>query len=207
MSAPPAASDNQVSTSTTSTVATAGSVFDNLVRQVTEAVKPNLVEACIQAASNISECTHKEFSALSAVQQERRERDAALLDLLQPGNREQFAHASGVLSELENVEMALDNSKLDVAKAALKKGSSLPHKSAERLRNSIKYWEETLEASPLILSTIEHGYRILFVSTPPPSHERNNASARRHLQLVATAIDDLLRDGRIREVTEKPPYC
>ena len=65
-------------------------------------VKPNIVEACIQEASNISECTQQEFSALSVVQQERRERDAALLDLLQLGNREQFAHESGVLSELDN---------------------------------------------------------------------------------------------------------
>ena len=118
-------STNTTTTTTTTTSASASEVFNNLVRQVTDAVKPSLVEACIAAASTISESTQKEFSALSSVQQERRERDASMLQLTQPDNREQFAHASAVMSELENAELALDNSKTEAARASLSKGKKI----------------------------------------------------------------------------------
>ena len=107
------------------TVAAPSAIFDNLVRQVSEAIKPGLVEACISAASTISESTQKEFSQLASMQQERRDRDAALVELMNPGNREQFAHASNVLAEFENIELALDNSKVDVARTAIKKGKEI----------------------------------------------------------------------------------
>ena len=42
------------------------------------------------------------------------------------------------------------------------------------------------------------------MSPPPPSQERNNASARNHPEFVASAIQELLADGRIKEVSQKP---
>ena len=36
------------------------------------------------------------------------------------------------------------------------------------------------------------------------SQERNNASARKHPDFVVSAIEELLKDGRVKEVTEKP---
>ena len=50
-----------------------------------------------------------------------------------------------------------------------------------------------LGASGFILSVIREGYKILFVSIPPPKVSANNSSALKHKEFVFQAITDLLR--------------
>ena len=75
---------------------------------------------------------------------------------------------------------------------------------AATLKSKVSYWENTLEASPFVLDIIKEGYRIPFTSEPPPSYDKNNASATRNREFVEKSIKELLADGRIRETKIKP---
>ena len=73
------------------------------------------------------------------------------------------------------------------------------------MKASVKSWEDTLQAPPLSCCyMIRDGYQIPFTSTPPPSFEKNNGSALRNSDFVESSIQELLADGRIREVNEVP---
>ena len=53
------------------------------------------------------------------------------------------------------------------------------------------FWRDELKASPHIMHTLEHGYRIPFAVSPPDSVLPNNATARDPAN--ATFLDDEIR--------------
>ena len=65
-------------------------------------VQPSLVEACIAAASTISESTQKEFFALSSVQQERREQDASDTTEQETNKMDQQQYDCGYVHSIPN---------------------------------------------------------------------------------------------------------
>ena len=75
-----------------------------------------------------------------------------------------------------------------------------------RLKASFIFWKNTLKANDFILETIQYGYRIPFISMPPPCYLRNNASCRGHDDFISSEICDLLAKGYIEEV-HSPPHC
>ena len=73
----------------------------------------------------------------------------------------------------------------------------------EKLFKSIGHWQ-LLAAPDFILSIIRCGYKILFISSPPPQLFKNNGSAVNECVFVGDAILKLLRDNRIEEVFSSP---
>jgi len=73
-----------------------------------------------------------------------------------------------------------------------------------RLRNHVDFWQNTLNPSELVLSTIKYGYVIPFVQDPPSVHLKNNRSAYENSDFVLKAITELKVNGCITEVFKKP---
>ena len=71
------------------------------------------------------------------------------------------------------------------------------------LLKSIDYWR-SLGAPDFILNIIRDGYKIPFISTPPPRQFRNNASAFKESDFVGEAISELLSDNRVEEIFSAP---
>ena len=55
-----------------------------------------------------------------------------------------------------------------------------------------------------MLDIIESGYKIPFIQTPTSYYANNNASARNHFDFVSEAVNELLGQRCIEEITEKP---
>ena len=72
-----------------------------------------------------------------------------------------------------------------------------------KLFKSIGNWQ-LLGAPDFILSIIRCGYKIPFISMPPPQHYEKNGSAVNECAFVGDAILELLRDNRILEVFSSP---
>ena len=72
-----------------------------------------------------------------------------------------------------------------------------------RLKNHLQFWRD-IGANSYILSVIEHGYNIPFITTPPGAYLNNNKSARENSEFVVEAITELLRTKAVVEV-DKPP--
>ena len=68
-----------------------------------------------------------------------------------------------------------------------------PQVSVKKLFKSIAHWQ-LLAAPDFILSIIRCGYKILFISSPPPQLFKNNGSAVNECVFVGGAILELLRD-------------
>ena len=75
-----------------------------------------------------------------------------------------------------------------------------------KLFKSIQHWQ-SLGAPDFILSVIRNGYKIPFISTPPPRRFTNNASALKEADFVSEAIFELLRDNRVEEIISPPDDC
>ena len=72
-----------------------------------------------------------------------------------------------------------------------------------KLFKAIGHWQ-LLAAPDFILSIIRCGYKIPFISTPPPQLFKNNGAAVNECVFVGDAILELLRDNRIEEVFSSP---
>ena len=72
-----------------------------------------------------------------------------------------------------------------------------------KLFKSIGHWQ-LLGAPDFILSIIRCGYKIPFISMPPPQLFKNNGSAVNECVFVGGVILELLRDNRIEEVFSSP---
>ena len=72
-----------------------------------------------------------------------------------------------------------------------------------RLRKCLKSWQE-IGASRFILNTVSEGYKIPFVSTPPPIFLNNNQSALNHSSFVNEAVQELLVNNCIEELFFAP---
>ena len=68
---------------------------------------------------------------------------------------------------------------------------------------SIQHWQ-SLGAPDFVFSVIRDGYRIPFISTPPPRRFTNNVSALKEADFVREALLDLLRDNRVEEIFIRP---
>ena len=55
-----------------------------------------------------------------------------------------------------------------------------------------------------MLDIINGGYKIPFITTPPPCKFRNNASARKESDFVTEAVLGLLHDNRVEELYAAP---
>jgi hypothetical protein len=73
-----------------------------------------------------------------------------------------------------------------------------------RLKSAAKYWSEVVKAPPSILSVIENGFSIDFLTEPPSMHFPNNKSSYENSDFVNKAVNELLEFNLIKEVSEKP---
>lgn len=71
------------------------------------------------------------------------------------------------------------------------------------MKASIEFWR-FIGAPKFILDIISDGYKIPFITIPPPVHLKNNGSALEHSDFVNDAILELLQDNRIEELTTPP---
>ena len=76
-----------------------------------------------------------------------------------------------------------------------------------RLHSSLSFWVETLKAPAPIISIIKQGYILPFVSVPEEKFFNNQRSAFEHHSFVSSAISDLLRDGCVKQVPNRPVVC
>ena len=72
-----------------------------------------------------------------------------------------------------------------------------------RLFKSMEFWQ-SIGTLDFILDVIKEGYKIPFISTPPPKHYCNNASAVREADFVDQAIAELLADNHVEELSSRP---
>ena len=72
-----------------------------------------------------------------------------------------------------------------------------------RLFKSMEFWH-SIGTLDFILNVIKEGYKIPFISTPPPRHYSNNASAVREADFVDQAIGELLADNPVEELSSRP---
>ena len=77
----------------------------------------------------------------------------------------------------------------------------------DRLKSALPYWRDVIKAPPSVLNVIEAGYRIDFVTTPPPCEFKNNKSALRNQEFVTQAVTELLELDVIEEVKSVPYFC
>ena len=71
-----------------------------------------------------------------------------------------------------------------------------------RFKASIEFWR-FISAPKFILDIISDGYKILFITTPPPVHLKKNGSALEHSEFVNDAILEFLQDNCIEELTTR----
>ena len=106
--------------------------------------------------------------------------------------QEELAVCTDICQDLRTFEFAESNF------------SKLLHYSVKgRLKASIEFWR-FVGAPKFILDIISDGYKIPFITTPPPVHLKNNGSALEHSDFVNDAILELLQDNRIEELTTPP---
>ena len=86
----------------------------------------------------------------------------------------------------------------------LESGHSLSVKG--NLKNNLGFWR-SIGAPDFILSIIENGYRLPFISFPLAVKLRNNKSARLHADFVDQAVLELVNSGRVRMAKEQPFCC
>ena len=72
-----------------------------------------------------------------------------------------------------------------------------------RLIKSVNYWC-SIGAPQFVLDIIIGGYKIPFITAPPPCQFRNNASARKEPDFVTEAVLGLLHDNRVEELDAAP---
>ena len=76
-----------------------------------------------------------------------------------------------------------------------------------RLGKSLKFWEDTLDPAPWIISCVKEGYKLPLHSIPDHYHKPNQQSALRHQQFVQQAIQELEQNRCVVKVQEVPHIC
>ena len=71
------------------------------------------------------------------------------------------------------------------------------------LKNNLRFWR-SLGVPDFILSVIENGYKLPFISFALAVKLRNNKSARLHADFVDQAVLELVNSGRLRMFKEQP---
>ena len=76
-----------------------------------------------------------------------------------------------------------------------------------RLTANVKFWEQEIQAPPLILDWIRHGYKLPLLSLPDPFERANHKSAVVNKDFVSEAVRDLENNCCIAEVDGVPRVC
>ena len=76
-----------------------------------------------------------------------------------------------------------------------------------RLRASLPFWRDTLQASPMVLRVIESGYVLPLMSEPTQFHGENQPSAVQNAEFVGDSIAELVVGGCVRELMSAPVIC
>ena len=71
------------------------------------------------------------------------------------------------------------------------------------MKNNLGFWR-SIGAPDFILSIIENGYRLPFITFLLAVKLRNNKSTRIHADFVDQAVLELVNSGRVRMVNEQP---
>ena len=121
---------------------------------------------------------------------------ATILALESPTTSEPQANQLNQSNEndLEEVDQITRNNELESGYSLGVKGN---------LKNNLGFWR-SIGAPDFILSIIENGYRLPFISFPLAVKLGNNKSARLHADFVDQAVLELVNSGRVRIVNEQP---
>ena len=94
--------------------------------------------------------------------------------------------------------------------------SSLPRKdqlkddqinlSQGKLNRNIKFWKEVIRPSEFVSNIAEFGYKIPFHTTPVPFRIKNRSSSLQNQSFVEKEIQELLDNGCISEVIDRPEF-
>ena len=76
-----------------------------------------------------------------------------------------------------------------------------------RLKRSLAFWKDVLQAPPPILECIEKGYRLPLKFIPPSHSQSNHKSAELHHEFVDEAIQNLIQNRCIVSKDQKPYIC
>ena len=77
----------------------------------------------------------------------------------------------------------------------------------ERLREHTPFWEQGLEPSQFVLDIVRMGYRLPFITFPPPLEADNHQSALEHANFVEESIGDLVQSRCVQESVSAPTVC
>lgn len=77
---------------------------------------------------------------------------------------------------------------------------------AGRLKNHISFWR-SIKAPSFVLSIIDQGYMLPFVTEPPPFLAKNNQSSFDHRDFVENSIEELLICNCVEELPTQPWCC
>ena len=72
-----------------------------------------------------------------------------------------------------------------------------------RLKQSLAFWKDVLQAPPSILECIENGYSLPLKFLPPPHSQTNHKSAELHHEFVDEAIQNLVQNRCIIRMDQK----
>ena len=76
-----------------------------------------------------------------------------------------------------------------------------------RLKAKSKFWQEVLKAPLPVREWVAEGYKLPFLSLPPPYFRTNQRSALDNVGFVSSAISELLANRCIKEINHKPHIC
>ena len=76
-----------------------------------------------------------------------------------------------------------------------------------RLKHSLAFWKDVLQAPPPILECIENGYRLPLMFLPPSHSQTNHMSAELHHEFVDEAKQNLVQNFCIIRMDQKPYLC
>ena len=130
MDNPGSASENPEAPATQTS--TDNAAIANLVRHVVQQIRPEILEAAKNAVSNVSSATKSEIEQWKELQEERRKRDNETFKF--EGNQEQYGHANEILTEMENVDLYMQNKEWTKAKESLDKGKRIIHERIKLIK-------------------------------------------------------------------------
>ena len=76
-----------------------------------------------------------------------------------------------------------------------------------RLKESLAFWQDVLEAPGPIVECIRSGYKLPLLTLPPPFSKPNHRSALINADFVEGSIKELLENRCIHKVTTRPHIC
>ena len=76
-----------------------------------------------------------------------------------------------------------------------------------RLKQSLAFWKDFLQAPPPILECIENGYHLPLKFLPPSHSQTNHKSAELHHEFVDEAIQSPVLNRRVIKKDQNPFLC